>query len=243
MPSHMRRFTFLLIAALACTSFQCNESGDDPGLFAPCAEGQTIIYNEADSILVAEFEYATFGDGWELITDVTDATGNGYMRWSGSDRFSSPGTGVATFQINITNPGTYRFIWRSAVTEGTNSTESNDTWLRFHDTDDFYGMKNNGSIVYPGGSGKSPNPNGASSNGWFKVYRSGTPLTFKWQSSTSDNDAHNIFVQFDNPGTYTMEISGRSHGHAIDRFILYNPDAYSQNEATAVGTVSAMTCN
>ncbi|WP_282179414.1 hypothetical protein [Maribacter stanieri] len=45
-----------------------------------------------------------------------------------------------------------------------------------------------------------------------------------WRSNTSDNDPHNIFVKFDDAGIYTMEVSGRSKFHALDRFVLFLED-------------------
>ena len=66
------------------------------------------------------------------------------------------------------------FLWKSSFRQGDNGTEHNDSWLRFPNASDFFGEKaSNGSIVYPNGSGKEPNPEGSSSDGWFKIYRSG----------------------------------------------------------------------
>ncbi|MFT5738461.1 MAG: hypothetical protein ACI9SG_002816 [Maribacter sp.] len=91
---------------------------------------------------------------------------------------------------------------------GGNSTEHNDTWLGFNDTSYFYGQNSAGtSTVYPKDTDKTPNPEGAGKDGWFKIYRSGNNLNFKWQASIYDTNAHDVFVVFDNPGTYLMEIS------------------------------------
>ena len=109
-------------------------------------------------------------------------------------------------------------MWRSRITNGNDGTEHNDTWLRFADADDFYGKKGD-HIVYPGGTGKTPRPNGSSKEGWFKVYMSGAG-TWKWASNTSDNDGHGIYVKFDEAGDYIMEISARSSHHALDRFVM-----------------------
>ena len=46
-------------------------------------------------------------------------------------------------------------------------------------------------------------------------------LNWTWNTFTSDNDAHDIFVQFDSPGEYTMELSARSTFHLIDRLVLH----------------------
>ena len=136
---------------------------------------------------------------------------------------------LLTYKLKISNPGTYRFLWRSRIAKGDLASEHNDSWLRFEDADAFYGKKGE-SIVYPGDTGQTPTPNGSSKDGWFKIYMNGLDQ-WKYQSSTSDNDAHQIFVEFNSPGTYTMEVSARSDYHALDRFVLFSSDV-SQNIAT-----------
>ena len=210
-----------------------------------CSNPGDAEFLEENGLVVVEFENNSFPGNWDFRTNVSDFQGSGFMVWTGSQSFNNPGNGLVRFKIRIQNPGTYRFIWRSAVTIGDNGTEHNDTWLRFNDADDFFGRKSsNGNIVYPRGTGKTPNPNGSSKDGWFKIYRSGNNLGFKWQSSTSDNDGHNIFVTFNSPGVYTMEVSARSSGHAIDRFVLFDEDDYSPNQATSESNpVSEVNCN
>ena len=65
----------------------------------------------------------------------------------------------------------------------------------------------------------TPNPNGSGANGWFKSYMNQVNQ-WSWQSKTSDFDAHDIFATFDVPGVYTIQVSGRSPGYAIDRMVL-----------------------
>lgn len=208
-----------------------------------CTNPLDFIFNEEDGLVLVEFENAEFSEDWKLKSDGNNHSGDGYMVWEGQQSLGNPGNGKATFKIKIVNTGVYQFLWNSAVKTGTNGTEHNDTWLRFNDADDFYGQKNEGaSIVYPNGSGKTPNPEGASKEGWFKVYRSGSDIDFKWQARTSDNDAHEIFVKFDNPGTYLMEISARSSGHGIDKFVLFN-DSVTKADAIASTQLSTISCD
>ena len=93
--------------------------------------------------------------------------------------------------------------------------------------------------MFPKGSPRitgATTPVGAGSNGYFKVYKSsGGTETYTWQAFTNDNDPYNIYVRFESPGSYTMEISERSAGHAIDRVALYKVDGqnYSDSELTA----------
>ena len=231
-----------LLILLSFIWISCGSEDVDPK-GEGCEPGNAPVYAETDGLLLVEFENADFDEGWTLVRDKSNATGEGFMRWEGGNNFGNPGQGIATFQLQISTPGTYRFVWRSAVTEGDNPTEANDTWLRFADADDYFGEKGDGSLVYPNGTGKSPTPEGASKDGWFKVYRSGNPLDFKWQSRTSDNDAHDIYVTFESRGTYTMEVSGRSFGHAIDKFVMFLPDNYTFNEATEFTLFSEISCN
>ncbi|OJJ17081.1 hypothetical protein BKI52_30675 [marine bacterium AO1-C] len=182
--------------------------------------GCTTDYEEVNGMVIMEAEHLKVaGTNWKVQTNVAGFTGNAYINWTGADSFGNPGLGLITTTINIKTPGKYRFQWRSKVGQGTNSTEHNDSWLRFPDASAFYGEKN-GNRVYPRGTGLTPNPNGSSKDGWFKVYLSST-TNWTWSSNTSDNDAHSIFVEFDSPGVYTMEISGRSKSHFIDRIALY----------------------
>jgi hypothetical protein len=196
-----------IIEAVTTESIACN----DPAKY---------VFFEKGGAVKVEFENAEFGAGWVLKTGNEKTSGRGYMVWDLTDYFSGPSTDLVTYNIKISNPGTYRFIWNSAVTKGADGTEHNDSWLRFPDANDFYADKN-GVRIYPKGTGKTPNPEGASKDGWFKVYRSGNDVDFKWQSRTSDNDPHLIYVQFDEAKIYTMQVSARSNGHGIDKFALF----------------------
>jgi len=217
--------------------------GNDQNGATSCDNPEDAVFIEEDGLVVAEFENNLFNGAWQFRTNEPNFSGEGFMVWTGSQSFNDPGNGLVRFSIQIQNPGTYRFVWRSAVTIGDSGSEHNDTWLRFPDANDFFGRRN-GSTIFPNGTGKTPNPNGSSSDGWFKVYRSGGDLGFKWQSSTSDNDAHSIFITFNSPGVYTMEISARSSGHAIDKFVLFNEDNFSFNEATSSSNpISEVDCN
>lgn len=198
-----------------------------------CNDPADYIFVEKDGLIKVEFEDAVFASGWELKTDNANATGRGYMSWTGPDFFSRPSNDLVTYELRITNPGTYRFLWFSAVTLGESGTEHNDTWLRFPGAENYYGEKGGGERVYPRGTNKSPNPEGASADGWFKIYRSGNDLDFKWQARTSDRDPHEIFVEFAQARRYTMEISARSKAHGIDKFVLFSE---SVNQSTAIGS-------
>ncbi|SKB46160.1 malectin domain-containing carbohydrate-binding protein, partial [Maribacter arcticus] len=187
----------------------------------------TGAYQENNGLVVIEMESLTYGSNWSEQTSASGFTGDSYL-FNSVDSFGSPGNGTITTQVEITTPGLYRFQWYNkigiiAATDPT--TEHNDAWLRFNDADDFYGAIDDAGttgIVYPVGVGKTPIVQGASSGGWLKVYTN--TIAWNWNTKTSDNDARKVFVQFDNPGIYTMEVSSRSDGHLIDRATLHKVD-------------------
>ena len=215
------------------------EEGETP---QPCTNISDFIFNEKDGLVTVEFEEAEFSGDWKQKSDGSGFSGEGYMVWEGPQHLGNPGNGTASFKIKIETAGTYQFLWNSAVKMGNSGSDHNDTWLRFNDANDFFAEKET-SIVYPRDIGKIPNPEGASKDGWFKIYRSGNNLDFKWQSSTFDNNGHDVFIVFENSGTYTMEVSARSSGHGIDKFVLFN-DAVTKVEAIAdSNAISEVTCN
>lgn len=228
--------TFLILL-MSCSSDNDSQTNSSP----TCQNPVNTVFNEKGNLVLVEFEENVFPVEWKLEKN-SSSSGQGYYVWTGDQSLGTPGNGLIEFKLKISNPGKYRFLWNTAVTIGTNGTEHNDSWLKFSDADKFYGEKN-GNKIYPKGSGLTPNPNGSSADGWFKIYRGGNDLDFKWQASTSDNDAHNIYVEFDNPGTYTMQVSARSSGHGIDKFLLYKEESYSFNEATTSSNFSEISCN
>ncbi len=256
MKSQAKLFSPFLILLL----LSCNKENDGPsspsepsnGQFE-CPESGNPVFVEDSGLVKVDIINAEHSQtDWSLKTNLEEFSGGGFLVWEGSNSMGNPGNGLLTYQIQINTPGTYRFLWRSYITVGNDQTKHNDSWLRIPDAAHFYGRKNNGHIVYPKGTDLPPipessdqgntTPNGAGADGWFKVFMN-TSNNWKWQSSTSDHDAHNIFAIFTNPGVYTVEISGRSSGHGIDSFVLYN-ESLSQNEATA-GTqdFSDITCD
>ena len=185
-------------------------------------------FEEVNGIAVYEMESGPSPSSWNIETSVSGFTGSGFLTWRGPSYFNSPGIGTISYQIRINSPGTYRFIWRSRSGQGADFTEHNDTWLRIPDASDFFAQRGS-SVLYPAGTGKTPNPNGSSADGWFKVYVSSS--AWSWQATTSDHDGHPIYARFDSAGVYTIQISARSDAHFIDRMVLYKESQYSIGQA------------
>lgn len=230
--THFFWFAFLLLA-IAMTISSCSNNSDDKEIMEEekeeeipkntCPTGKLFI--EKDGLVRVDFENpSATSNGWTTSNALSGFEGSDYLIWTGNDSFNEPGLGLMKFSVKINTTGTYQFVWSSRIGTGTSISEHNDSWLRITNTADFYGEKSStGDRVYPKGTGKTPNPEGSSKDGWFKVYMNNLGVWF-WRSSTSDNDPHNIFAKFDVAGTYDIEISGRSKSHAIDQFVLFKTD-------------------
>ncbi len=227
-----------------------NSSGLPPGLSINPNTGQISgtfsdgtgsgdAFMEDGGVLIVEAESGNITPSWSLTT-----AGGETGIIAGSDHFNNRNGGTIPYQIQVSTPGVYRFTWNNFFS-GPDSTEENDNWLRFPNDENvwFFGYRgtppdeafliNNlqgaqSDIVFPIGSNRvtvGTTPAGVGGNGYFKIYRSGgSGEIYDWQARTSDNLPHDVYVWFVNPGTYTMEISERSLGHAIDRIALYKVD-------------------
>ncbi|MEM1023145.1 MAG: hypothetical protein AAF627_08790 [Myxococcota bacterium] len=199
----------------------------------------------SDGALRIEAEDLPLVDAWEIRSDEGGFSGRGYILWTGSSSNNRPGNGLMHLRLAIPEAGRYRFQWRNRIGRGDNTTEHNDTWVRFPDAADFYGLR----IRQGEESRRYPEPicededfmegvrsrvaearcaEGSTRDGWMKVYSSGA-RDWRWSTRTSDNDAHDIFVEFDQAGTFTLELSQRADFHLIDRLVLHREDL-AQNE-------------
>jgi hypothetical protein len=217
----------LLVTVPASSAAQAELSG-----FFDEVDGRVIIEAESIGGLPAQWEDQS-GTTAPSINDPQAATGSGFIIWEGSQNLNAPGNGLLVYPIRINTPGEYRFCWRSQVGNGTSSTDHNDSWLKI-DSDAFFGRNNSDEVVCPKGLDPTENscqggvPNGSGSEGWFKVYSSGT-TDWTFSTRTSDNDPHQIFARFDRPGQYAIRVSARSSFHALDRFTLSDSLTCEQN--------------
>ncbi|TGV02609.1 hypothetical protein [Flavivirga rizhaonensis] len=176
-------------------------------------------------VIEVDASVVTLTEDWKKRTTIADYTGEGYIVWEGPGQTWKGNIGEVgklTYTIDVPKAGTYLFQWRSYIAKKADVdpwAEHNDSWLKFPDADDFFAERVGGSILYPKGSGKSPNPAGENGNGFFKIYMNDVD---KWSitTSTSDSNAHQIYVTFNEAKAYTVEIAARSDFHAIDSFRL-----------------------
>ena len=194
----------------------------------PCG---SATFEDDDGLVVMEMESFPITGGWSPQTSIEGFRGPGYVVWQGANSFKQPGQGLIARDVKITTTGTYVFKWRSRITIGNDNTEHNDNWLKIDgDGATFFAEKSTGSVICPvGGCDFGGRPKGESGRGFFKVYTNQAGR-WSWQSKTSDHDAHDVLVTFAKAGTYTVSISGRSRGHAIDRLVLKHLPSYGKEK-------------
>ena len=162
-------------------------------------------FAENNGVVMMEVESSAAQGGWKLQRSLSGYSGNGYYIWTGTDAFSkgSAGRGAITYTFRIVKAGNYQMRWRSRIGKGASRTEHNDSWVRFP-------------------SGKNINGQQAL-NGWTKVFMN-TRDKWVWQSATVDNVGKPV-RQYFSAGVHTVQISGRSSGHAIDKIAIYRYDS------------------
>lgn len=158
-------------------------------------------YLEAGGYIHFEAENAGATDAWSVHTGMDGYSGSGYLEWTGSNYFAKvdAGNGTIVYHVSIETAGNYEFRWLSRIAKGDSNTESNDSWVRLATGSNVAGEQ--------------------ALDGWTKVYM-GEADVWSWSARTVDQQARPV-RQFFTQGEHTVEISGRSNGHAIDRIALY----------------------
>jgi hypothetical protein len=154
---------------------------------------------EYNRIVTVEIESAPLADGWLKAASVAGFSGSGYYTWNKGTPTSitSAGQGVLTYKIKINNPGTYNFRWHNYHNYPADQTLENDSWLKV----------DNGN--------------------WVKCFQSGGG---SWNWNCRLEPTHGVFEdpQYTlSAGYHTVQVSGRSYRHCIDRFHLYQTGIYS----------------
>lgn len=237
--------------ATTSTGGSAGTGGEGQGGSAPIV----CDYRVEGGVMVIEAEDLPLSADWQTATTEAGYTGNGYIVWTGNSQNNNPGQGTISVDVYVPVAGRYRWRWRNRIGMGNNTTEHNDTWLRWPTlpVTDYYGMKNPGneSRRYPKPTCDDNNlmqtieqdaavanagcPNGSTSNGWMKIYSSGAN-DWRWSTRTSDNDAHDIFIEVAQPGVITFEMSARADFHLIDRIVL-SEESIADNVAEDTGAM------
>ena len=195
-----------------------------------------------DSIAVLEAESMDLTDEWTEQNALTGFTGTGYIGWTGSAFNNDPTHGVMETRVCIAEAGRYRLQWRTRIGAGDDTTEHNDSWVRFEGVADYFGARgpaDDESRRYPepqcedttfmsavraiDGVTEARCAEGSTRDGWMKVYSSGAS-DWRWSTRTSDNDAHDIFFEVEGPGVVTLQLAARADQSLIDRIVVHRAD-------------------
>lgn len=162
-------------------------------------------YVEDGGVVAFELETAdSLTEGWTLKTELDDYRGSGYLEWTGDNFFAGPGNSqdAMIYHFRVNTAGNYQMRWRSRISTGDSNTEHNDSWIRL-------------------ATGTNITDEQALS-GWTKVYMNQLG-SWSWDAKTVDHVGKPI-RQYFSAGDHTLEITGRSAGHAIDRVVIYKYD-------------------
>jgi hypothetical protein len=206
---------------------------EDSGVGAACD------FESVDNMVVIEAESLPINEDWQVMSEFEGYTGDGYLGWAGQDHFNDPTNGVMQVDVRINTPGRYQIQWHARIGKGDDPTEHNDTWVRFPDADDYYGLKGEDgaeirryarpqcedtafieSVESMPDVESATCPEGSTRDGWMKVYSIGA-TDWKWTGRTSDNDASEVMAEFGEAGVYTLEFAARSEVHLMDRIVLH----------------------
>lgn len=206
-------------------------------LVYPQTSGNIVQANSASNpfqmqngLLVVEIESAPPADDWEIRTELSGASGS-YYYWNYPNAINrDTSIGVMEYHVNISEAGRYRFQLRSARGPIDNNTEENDAFIRVMGT-------GSEAIAIKSSTGDQV----SMGNDWFKVYQNERGRDWTWRTAHVDNNAHNVYLEFDSAGVYVVGVTGRSQKFSVDRWVVYDEDQYSEGEATDLGNAESPT--
>ncbi|GAA4828331.1 sugar-binding protein [Algivirga pacifica] len=199
-----------------------------PGISLAQAPCQNPIFVEQNGLVVVEAESAAqLGNGWKIENAYAEAAlGGAYIVYKGGNYLHQvPASTITTYKIKISTPGKYQFKWRSRNGQGAiASDQENDSWLNI-EADEFYGEAG-GKVVIGANYAKL----------WVHSMDQ-----WSWEGKGEYEEANGLrlFAQFNQAGTYTVNIAGRSNGHPVDRFALFlkEQSTAAVNDATIPSSI------
>jgi len=161
-----------------------------------------------DGLLTIEPESIPSTKGWKYFADTSKMSGFGFLEWTEEGQGIKPGKGILSYTFEISEPGNYQFLLRSKMKDPKNRMETpdadgNDIWVKFTGGKDIASQKQLG-------------------NDWFKVAILGHPEGWNWNTNADGGAPHPLtpVCRYFDKGVYTVELSGRSKGHIIDKMVL-----------------------
>ncbi|MFZ5831280.1 MAG: hypothetical protein ACOY3P_14410 [Planctomycetota bacterium] len=171
-----------------------------------------FAYMPDHGIVVMEAESCPVTEGWIYKADGSGFAGFGYLEWGIEGQGIRPGQGVLRYDFDIAEPGTYQLLIRGRIKDPSNRPDTpdpdgNDVWARFSGGTDAPGQRPLGTD-------------------WNKIAILGHPAGWTWNTNADPGKPHPVTpaCRYFEKGTHTLELCGRSQGHAIDRIALIRCD-------------------
>jgi hypothetical protein len=188
-------------------------------------------YMEKDGRVVIEAESIPSTPGWAYFADKSGHTGYGYYQWNTEGQGIAAGQGLLKYRFEIGTPGNYQLLLRSKMLDPKNRPDTldpdgNDVWVKFT-------------------GGRDVEKQAALGDQWNKIAILGHPEGWTFNTNADQSKTHEMTPACRNfdKGIYTVELSGRSQGYAIDRIVLskfndkpstdFEQDSLKQNESEA----------
>lgn len=170
----------------------------------------SFSYAETGGIVFIEAESAPTANGWLYKADTSQHSGLGYLEWGEAGQGIKAGKGILNYNFSITQAGNYQLFIRGKMFDPANRPETpdadgNDVWVKFSGGTDVKGQTLLG-------------------DDFSKVAILGHPRGWTWNTNADRGAPHNIspVCRYFSPGNYTLQLSGRSNGYAIDCMVLEN---------------------
>jgi hypothetical protein len=165
-------------------------------------------YMEKDGVVVIEAESAPSTQGWKYFADNSGQTGYGYYEWQVEGQGIAAGKGLLKYRFEISTPGNYQLLLRGKIKDPKNRLDTldpdgNDVWVKFI-------------------GGKDVEKQAALGDQWSKIAILGHPEGWTFNTNADQSKTHETTpaCRHFEKGIYTIELSGRSQGYAIDRLVL-----------------------
>lgn len=183
---------------------------------APWSVGATT-WIEKGGIVVMECEHQELTGDWVTRpTDYSDdptmvgSSGSGWLEWTGAQYYAntvneSGADGVLTLNFEIEKEGVYNFIWRSKQYNQGAGDAGNDTYVQLKTGTPVSGFYDFSLF----------------SKVWVQ-----SKDNWSWATTFEPHhgDHYGDIKRYYTPGTHSIQLAGRSPGHAIDRIVLYHED-------------------
>lgn len=165
-----------------------------------------FVFREQQGELLMECESTPSSSGWLYKADTLGHSGFGYYEWVKPGQGIKSGEGLLKYHFEITTPSNYQLFIRGKMKDAANRPETldpdgNDVWVKFQSLS-----------------------SSLADTAYHKVAILGHPNGWTWNTNDDKTKEHPItpFLVPLQKGFYTVTLSGRSQGYAIDKILMLN---------------------